>query len=244
MAIDLLNGLGDCDRSRRLTSQLEPLVQYGGRLRPTLTVSYPEPPTDTQLRDLRPGPSGDAVEAQWLRALIAGTPLEWWEKRLDLKPAKIVGARIGSADDVVVGWSQAATAQRNPVWAKALLGRHLTPELVSLAGVEAVTEQLGSILKREMSALGQSQLLAALPAPWTPELSAKLIHWARGHKHPAGVIAHHGEVFARSLDGGAGPMVKAWLSKVSKNDDAQLHRGLRTILQCLTTRTSITEAFS
>ena len=54
------------------------------------------------------------AEAHWLRTLVAGVPLAWWETTLGDGPDKLLGRRFEPADDLVAGWSRAAVAERNP----------------------------------------------------------------------------------------------------------------------------------
>lgn len=244
LAISLLDGLVTSARADRLASELTPLVRKAGLLRPTTTVGYPPPPTGEQLRDLPPGDSNLAVEAEWLRALIAGSPLAWWEETLGQTPEAIVARRVEPADDVVAGWTRAALAEGNRAWAGALLARQATPELLGLVGDEASSQLVAQLLKRGGSDAEAGGILAALPQPWTPELSAAIVGWAQGHKTPERIVALHGHLLAAALYVGTRSSIEDWLNHANKDSDVQLHRGLREVLQHLSTRHSISEAFA
>ena len=146
---------------------LAPLVSIEGRLRPTVTVAMPEPPDGELARDLPPPDGSLVAEAHWLRTLVAGVPLAWWETTLGDGPDKLLGRRFEPADDLVAGWTRAAVAERNTAWAAALLRHTSDPGLWALAG--AVSPDLvAEHLKRTDNGYERVRLLEALPRPWSP----------------------------------------------------------------------------
>lgn len=222
VAVRLLEGLPGSARAARCARRLAPVVHRQGRFRPTLSVSRPAPPEGDERRDEPPG-----AEAHWLRTLVAGAPLAWWEQTLGLTPDRIVGLRLDAAvgppgweADVVGGWARAATAQRNPAWAVALLDR---PEL---------------------TATHRSELVTALPPPWSPATAEGVLAWLERQTKPGFVVDALTPHLAAALPPAAADRLTAWLGRVNKGDDLSLHRGLRHLLQLLSTRQSIVEAFT
>jgi len=220
-AIRLLEGLPGSARAARCAHRLAPVVHRQGRFRPTLSVSRPAPPEGDERRDEPPG-----SEAHWLRTLVAGAPLAWWEQTLGLTPDRIVGLRLDAAGgppgweaDVVGGWARAATAQRNPAWAVALLDR---PEL---------------------TATHRTELVTALPPPWSPATAEGVLAWLERQTKPGFVVDALTPHLAAALPPAAADRLTAWLARVNKGDDLSLHRSLRHLVQLLSTRQSIVEAF-
>ncbi len=221
-AIRLLEGLPGSARAVRCADRLAPVVRLQGRFRPTLSVARPAPPEGDDRRDEPP-----SSEAHWLRTLAAGAPLAWWERTLGLPPERIVGLRLDAASgppgwetDVVGGWARAASAQRNPAWAVALLDR---PELTAQHRLE---------------------LVQALPGPWSPATADAVLAWFERQTKPGFVVDAATAHLAAALPAPAADRVSAWLGRVAKDDDPSLHRSLRHLLQLLSTRISIAEAFS
>lgn len=244
-AIELLDGLGDSARAARLATTLGPLVERSGRLRPRIAVDYPSAPDRRQQRDLPPG-TGERLttEAAWLRALVAGAPLAWWEGTLGLEPAAIVAGRFEPADDLLAGWTRAAVAERDGAWAEALLRLQPSPELLSIVDAGTAVEVLRRHLDRDLPVAARSRLLAAVDAPWTPELSGVVLRWAKGRENPATALVSDEHLLASALHSDSLPFLRSWLDRVSESDDAPLHRTLRHLVQHLSTRTSISEAFT
>lgn len=220
-AIRLLEGLPGSARAARCAARLAPVVRLHGRFRPTLSVAAPVLPEGDDRRDEPP-----ASEAHWLRTLVAGAPLAWWERTLGFGPERIVGLRLDAAagppgweTDLVGGWARAATAQRNPGWAVALLDR---PEL---------------------TAQHRLDLVLALPGPWLPATADAVLAWFERQTKPGFALDAATPHLAAALPAPAADRLSAWLGRVAKGDDPSLHRSLRYLLQLLSTRISIAEAF-
>ncbi len=244
-ALHLLEWLPTSARAARLRAVLTPLVSTGGRLRRSLTVERPELPSGDLARDL-PAPAGGlTAETQWMRALVAGVGLQWWERTLDESPAQIVARRLDPADDLLAGWSRAAVAAGDVDWARALLPQSSnTPGLWRLAGDDAAVRRLA--VERFASSenpVARMQLLHALPAPWPEELARSLLDVARRSKITDQLVANI-EAAAASLPDEVLPELDSWLQRVDRDKDPLLHRSLRSLVQYLSAHSSITEAFA
>ncbi|MEU6013218.1 DUF5691 domain-containing protein [Streptomyces sp. NPDC047515] len=112
-------------------------------------------------------PSGRGERSWWLGQLVEATPLATWPVRFGRRTAQEVVAlpvADGWAEELHAAWCRAAVRQRDPRWARALLGSPSVPPSNG-PGTASLAER--------------SKLLAVLPAP---ERSA----WV------AGFIAAHG----------------------------------------------------
>ncbi len=243
-ALRLLERLPDSARAARLQAVLAPLVERGGRLRRTLTVERPELPSGELARDL-PAPTGGlTAEAQWMRALVAGVGLRWWERTLEEPPDRIVSRRLDPADDLLAGWSRAAVAAGDVAWARALLPYITAPGLWRLAGDDPAVRRLAvERLAASENPVTRVQVLHSLPAPWPTDLATALLDVARRSKSPDQLDAAI-EAAAESLPDSALPELDAWLQRVARDEDPALHRSLRALVQYLSARSSITEAFA
>ncbi len=246
-AVALLERLPGSARAARCTAWLAPLVERTGRIRSRLTVAYPAPPAGDQLRDLPPPPPGPPLtpEAAWLRALVAGTPLGWWEATLGDSPRTIVARSPEAHTDLLAGWRRAAAAQDNLAWAEALLReRPATPELLALAGHRLDPALVVSHLAAETTVHERMALANALVRPWSPALAAEVLAFLRSLPNPDLVVSMLAPVLTEALPATALPTLTAWLDRVDRADHQALHRSLRRIVQLLSTRISISEAFA
>lgn len=75
-------------------------------------------------------PTGRGERSWWFGQLVEATPLGVWEERFGGRPAEEIAA-LPVADDwageLHTAWCRAAMRQRNPRWARALLGRPSAP---------------------------------------------------------------------------------------------------------------------
>ncbi|MFD5876130.1 DUF5691 domain-containing protein [Streptomyces sp. NPDC060322] len=112
-------------------------------------------------------PSGRGERSWWLGQLVEATPLDVWRDRFDGRTAHdlvTLPVADGWAGELHAAWCRAAVRQRDPEWARALLGTPATPPADG-PGTASLAER--------------SQLLATLP-------SAERALWV------AGFIAAHG----------------------------------------------------
>jgi len=243
-AIALLDGLAGSARAARLAGQLDGLTSQTGRLRPTLTVSFPAPIEGEQLRDL-PSDGGrhSRIEAAWLVTMVAGAPLAWWEQRLAQGPEQILGGRFEPPAELLDGWTRAAVAEGNVAWARALLPHRISRDLICLSG-DVPPAVLAEHLRDDGGATGRSDLLAALPPPWTSAISTVVVRWLRRHRHLGAVIGSYESILVAGLNVDAVPALESWLARIDKTKEPSVHRSLRHVIHLISTRTSITEAFS
>ena len=174
-AIDLLAQLPDSAWSKRMIDRVEPLIT--NRRRGRFRVDLPDELDDDSERDGiigKPPPKVGRL-AWWLRQIIAGVPLEWWESTLDADPPTL--AHHAPVPEVRLGWIDAVQRQRNDRWAAALFDAGPEPALVSLLTEEAAADRLLAAARgrRPFSGVPSleslARLLAAGPHPWSGDLS-------------------------------------------------------------------------
>ncbi|MFF0506133.1 DUF5691 domain-containing protein [Streptomyces fimicarius] len=110
-------------------------------------------------------PTGRGERSWWLGQLVEATPLGVWEQRFGGRPAEEVVA-LPVADDwageLHAAWCRAAVRQRNPRWARALLGRPSAPP-ASSPGTASIAERskLLAILEQDERAVWVAEFIAA-----------------------------------------------------------------------------------
>ncbi len=190
VAAGLLPLLPDSAFTQRMTRRASAWVTVEHPLlRPKLVVRVPEELDDTDRRD---GITDRTVEFtyRWdgapdpragrLRQLVAATPLPHWESVLGT-PDKAARAEISDRfrQPLFDGWVDAALAQHDPAWARALFD----------AGVPT---DLAMLRRRELFALlplpDRTQHLLQLDGAWLSELEALLP--AMGHPWPQPLAQH------------------------------------------------------
>ncbi|MFH9751942.1 DUF5691 domain-containing protein [Streptomyces griseus] len=110
-------------------------------------------------------PTGRGERSWWLGQLVEATTLGVWEQRFGGRPAEEVVA-LPVADDwageLHAAWCRAAVRQRNPRWARALLGRPSAPP-ASSPGTASIAERskLLAILDQDERAVWVAEFIAA-----------------------------------------------------------------------------------
>ncbi|SBT94351.1 hypothetical protein GA0115233_10861, partial [Streptomyces sp. DI166] len=160
---------------------------------PTLTVEAPHECDPAMERDgvVAKAPAGRGQRSWWLGQVVEAAPLGCWPGRLGGRtPAEIVALPV--ADDwqaeLHAAWCRATVRQRDPVWARALLGVPSAPEAggpgaVSLAERAKLLGTLGAEERAEwvagfIAAHGLSeafQLLGVCAVPWAPALGRAVV---------------------------------------------------------------------
>lgn len=150
------------------------------RLRTVLAVTPPEECDPAMVRDgISPKPpNGTGRQAYWLRRILGATPLEVWAAIAP--PAALLELRVEGdwRDTLLAGWRDAALRRRDPVWAAALAGHGLPPDLL-IPLIRALdppdrarTLQVALGRREPLPASTLTALLATCPAPWPAELAA------------------------------------------------------------------------
>ncbi|MFF0147533.1 hypothetical protein ATK36_6133 [Amycolatopsis sulphurea] len=165
-----------------------------------LRFTLPEP-DDTLPGDgirIPPGPSQGTAR---LRALIAATPLRFWD-RLGT-PGELAGMLVEGVprNPVREGWATAALRQRDEGWAQALVeaepGGRATAELV---GVLSPDGQAATVAKltRGLPIETLTRLILDLPRPWSPQLGRVLLGWV-AEQPDHRLVAHAATLVAKAV---------------------------------------------
>jgi hypothetical protein len=148
--------------------------------------------------------------------------------------------RQASQPELLDGWVIAAARQRDAAWSQELLGVRPHPSL--LAALPPEKAQLAAIRAMEASAdPAVPRLLAAVPGPWSPRLSAAVVRRLRAMKN---AVAVETALATLSLAAG-GPIVaevEAWIGDLGPHD--RLRHQLRQVAHALSIRQTIAEEFS
>ncbi|MFI6868710.1 DUF5691 domain-containing protein [Nocardia sp. NPDC050406] len=186
-AADLLACLPDSAFAHRMADRAAAWVSFGERLsQPLLTTTGPGVLDDAARRDgvgdsfpftaYRADGSPD-LAAEWLHRVVAATPLSHWEGILGA-PEEAV--RVPMAESLrgpmLAGWSDAALAQRNSAWARALFtvitgspgsGDPDGEKLRDLFALQSLDDQVRHLRRLDSSWLAEIEsLLRAVPHPW------------------------------------------------------------------------------
>ena len=236
-AAQLLDALPGSRRAARMAERLRPLVGEAGRLRRQLEVRLPDDPDAAGRRDgLGRPPAGRSSRSWWLELIVAGSPFDVWEG-----PADRVVARIKDKD-VLSGLRTAATMRRDADWARALLDLGTDPELLAVLPPEERERRTVDELERAADT-GVPALLAGLPAPWSPQLSAAAVaRLARLKPEQTGrVLEAVLPGVVRGLHPDAVPALQRWRARTKLPPRYDLQIG--SVIQTSTLRHTISEAF-
>ena len=163
-AASLLAQLPGSAWAARMAARAVPRVRIERR---RLALEYPTAADAAMVRDgIEPPPRGWGDGPWWLRQLVAGTPLDAWEKALRRTPVQMVQLAAATTEPAIAltaGWLDAAASQRNVAWARALRRVGVTgPLLTVLPPAEADAVVVDRLAERGLRAT--LPLLAARPA--------------------------------------------------------------------------------
>jgi hypothetical protein len=195
VAARLLAAMPDSAFVRRAVGRGADMLRVERRaLRPaTLAVTLPASCDAAAARDgISAVPPAPVIGARaWLLTqFIAAVPLREWTTRLALQPAALAALPVlgGFHADVHAGWRLAATAQRDAIWAAALLvtdeqsdpGRPPAawPPAADLAAVLPAAAQLAraqGMLVRYGPTPETAAAAADCPGPWTESLADEVL---------------------------------------------------------------------
>ncbi|WP_116453625.1 DUF5691 domain-containing protein [Blastococcus litoris] len=187
-AVPLLQRLPGSAYARRAAERARPVVlARTERSGTTLAVAPPAAVDRAAVRDgvrVKP-PLGTGERAWWARQVVAAAPLSLWPALTGLPVERLVRSEVADGwRDVLLGaWTDAAVAQRDRAWARALLGVAAFgpdgPRLVRVLdrGDRAgyVAAAVGDHLHRPSHAT--TDLLAACPGPWPDVLADRVAAW-------------------------------------------------------------------
>ncbi|MEU1213701.1 DUF5691 domain-containing protein [Streptomyces sp. NPDC005790] len=155
-AAELLSALPGSALARRMAARATSCVnpdRTGGAV--SIAVEAPHECDAAMQRDgvIPAPPSGRGARSWWLGQLVEATPLDAWRERFGGRPPRqLVALPVadGWEGELHAAWCRAAVRQRDPDWARALLGAPSTPP-ANGPGTASLAER--------------SQLLATLPPP-------------------------------------------------------------------------------
>jgi hypothetical protein len=171
-AATLLAQLPDSAYSARMLERLRGWIRVdGGRI----VVTPPAECDASMQRDMissTPEERGVGPRAWWLRQVIEAAPLAGWRDLLGVDPATAVALPVAEewAPLLRAGWGAAAARQRDPAWARALLG---LSEVDTFALLNALppARRADAVAARLHEQPGTAHtLLAQCPGPWPPAL--------------------------------------------------------------------------
>ncbi|MGW1746098.1 DUF5691 domain-containing protein [Streptomyces sp. NPDC002092] len=160
---------------------------------PIITVEAPHECDASMERDgvVTKAPAGRGERSWWFGQLVEATPLETWSTRLGGRtPGQIVALPVTDdwQSELHAAWCRAAVRQRDPEWARALLGNPSAPEAggpgaVSLAERAKLLGTLGAAERGDwvadfIAAHGLSeafQLLGVCAVPWSAPLGRAVV---------------------------------------------------------------------
>ena len=169
-AAALLARLPASRRAARLQRLALPLVSVSGRLRPVLHVGAAPPLDDAIKRDGADPNRQNRDDPQWLiRQLVAGTPLGAWPTALGRELSDLVRLALAAgALGLLEGWADAAEAQSDAGWARALLDAGHQPTAGLFASLGPEEAEIAAVAAfRDATAAGVGATVASLPAPWS-----------------------------------------------------------------------------
>ncbi len=181
-AANLLTRLPASRFSDRMAARATAAVGISGS---GLRISVPKEFTRDMARDglVEKPPPDIGQRAWWLRQIIAATPLSVWVDALGCGPVELVELEVTEEwrKELHRAWGAAAASAEDLDWARALLGAgHLEDHEYLVAVLPPIERDRLVVDQIEASGLGavEARLIAALPGPWSPELSRATVEAA------------------------------------------------------------------
>ncbi|SUA73022.1 Uncharacterised protein [Nocardia otitidiscaviarum] len=185
LAADLLARLPDSAFAGRMARRASAWLTMGAHPDgPRLTTTGPGVLDDAARRDGIADPfpftayradGAPDLAAEWLHRVVAATPLRHWEPLGPPEEAVRVPMAEGLRGPMLHGWADAALAQRDPAWARALFaiiaaaaaGDPDMEQLRELFAMQPLDDQVRHLRRLDSSWLAEIEsLLRALPHPW------------------------------------------------------------------------------
>jgi hypothetical protein len=233
----LLDRLPGSARAARMADRLRPLLSVSGSVRKQLEVHLPDDPDPAAVRDglTEPG-AGSSRRMTWLQQIITGSPLSVWLE-VGRSPEKVVGM-LQDPRAVLPGLREAAAAQQDLDWARALLRVVWSMRLVALLPDEERDRLLAArIPTQKLSATSDVQLA---PRPWGPRTSEAVLAAILRDDDRHGVRVLR-DVLPEALHPSSLPAVERAMR--SDGVDPSVRTALRDVLQYQSLHRSISEAF-
>ncbi|MEU1347428.1 DUF5691 domain-containing protein [Streptomyces sp. NPDC005795] len=193
-AAELLSALPGSALAHRMAARALSCVSPGlTGTGPSVAVEAPHECDAAMQRDgvVALPPSGRGERSWWLGQLVESSPLSVWTTRFGGRGAReIVGLPVadGWGEELHAAWCRAAVRQRDPAWARALLGAPSTPPsngpgTASLAERSKLLAVLPAAERADwvagfIAAHGLSeafQLLGVCPTPWAEPLGRSVV---------------------------------------------------------------------
>lgn len=238
LAARLLDGLPDSARADRMAERLRPLIQVSGLLKRELEVALPGEPDAAGVRDgLGKAPGGRSKRGWWLERVVAGAPLEIWTEASGHDPAAVV-SRIKD-EDALRGLRRAVRTRRDGTWAKALLARGWDVRLLDLLPPSERDQLALAQLAKGRGARHLGLVLAALPPPWSAQVSDAVIDRLAEDDQADLAFRHLFDELAAGLHPDALIRLDRWRQRPDG-----IPRPAASLLKFRSLKRSITEAFS
>jgi hypothetical protein len=242
-AARLLDRLPGSARAARMADRLRPLLAVKGTVRKHLQVGLPDDPDVAGVRDgLVEPPKNTSRRTFWLRQVVTGAPLSVWTDAVGGDPRKALS--MLTADDALTllgPLSDAAAAQGDLDWARALLDATHDSRLAALLPPGERDDRLAARLSRETLAKTAHELQQS-PRPWGPRLSERVITAIGREKDAGHAVRILRDTLPVALHPDTMPKVER-LMRSAGGDDAYLRNTLRDVLQYQSLHRSISEAF-
>ncbi|MGW5876849.1 DUF5691 domain-containing protein [Nocardiopsis terrae] len=208
LALALLTRLPDSTHAHRLRGHLREHVRLDATPRCPVEVTATDPRRTDLLRDLAlvtPGNRPQTRDERWehSRVLVTHTPLDVWTGLLDTDPAGVL-ALAEHEKDLYEALADAACVQADPDWSRAVLDhpRSGPAHLVRHGAQHPQRQRLRALLAplpatercaRVLAAIGPGEeppqlgeILLAVGAPWTRELSEEVVRRLAAPADPHG----------------------------------------------------------
>jgi hypothetical protein len=199
LAAEMLAELPGSALSKRMAERLRPLLDVRRR---TLMVDLPADCDDSMRRDgVNPTPpAGIGQRAWWFGQLVSAAPLSVWAPLG--RPRDLVRMPVDGCDPrlLTVGWSAAATRERDAEWVVALLDGDstVTPDQVAAMVAALPPQRWARIVARQSRDRLHTGLFQALPAPWPEDLGRYVLDRLATHRDERSV-AHVADIAARAV---------------------------------------------
>jgi hypothetical protein len=180
-AAALLAALPTSAWAQRMARRAARMVEISGppgHDRLEITLVAPLPPSWARDGIDAAAPAGTSLGIHVLRQVVAGSPLGWWEAQAPLAHLLVLAAEHELGPVLLAGWSTAAVHQRDPRWARLLIGAAAEPDpgLVAVlepADLERLAVEVGT--PREVLTPVALAAFEALPEPWSAAVRSGVI---------------------------------------------------------------------